>query len=379
VLIDCDQNDTVTVVAPAPPAGKFIRRIRLYRSSSSNLGSAFQFVVQNSGDVLDAQWSAPENRTLVDTFRQEQLQETCPSMTWDEPPADGVGLVGMPNGMMLMFAGQRVYPCEPGHPYAYPIEYQQTMEHDFVGAAVFGNTAVILTTGNPYYASGADSASLSLDKRESNQSCISKRSICVGAHEDGTMGGVFYASPDGVCLATSSGVVVLTEGAYSRKDWLALNPANSIGRFSEGIYYLFLLSSNTVLAIDLKSRRISTMSLAITAAYSDLATDTLYVAEGTQLRPMFGGDALTGLWRSKVMVSNSGWSFTCHRVESDFDAPVTVRYYGDGVLIHTATFTGRQAKRLPAGKWRDLEVEIESTGAATVLAMATSMYELSKT
>lgn len=370
VLIDCDRNDIVTVVVGIPPAGKFIRRVRLYRSSTSSTATAFEFTVENEVEVSDAQWVNAINRTYIDNLRQEDLGEPCPSETWDPPPAGGNGLIGMPNGIMLMFEGVNVIPSEPYTPYAYPIDYQQPMDYAYVGAGVFGNTAVIVTTGNPYYCTGADSASLTLQKIESNQACVSKRSV------HGGDGGVFFASPDGICLAGPSGVQVLTTGVYSRQDWLALDPANSIGRYHEGIYYLVLLSSNIVICMDLASRRISTLSLTTTGLYSDLSTDSLYAVVGTELRPMFAGSLLTGRWKSKIMPAAGFWGLSAAKIESDFDAPIVMKLYGDGVLYHTATFSTRVPQRLPAKRSRDLEIEFTSTGRFTVAFIGPTMGDL---
>ena len=369
-IIDCDQTDVVTVVAPAPPAGRFVRRMRLYRSATGTAGAAFQFVIENPVDVDDAGWANPAARTLVDTFRKEALQEPCPTLSWAEPPEDLEGLTGMPNGIMLGFVGSRLYACEPFTPYAFPVEYQQTTEHPIVGIGVVGQTAVVLTEGNPYLATGADSASLSLQKIESTQSCISKRSIAGGE------GGVFYASPDGVCVVSSNGVTVVTQGKYNRADWQALQPAQSFGRFHEGVYYLFLTASNTVIAVDVLSGRISTMPLTASAAYSDLLTDTLYAAVDTSLIPLFAGSRTTGTWRSKRFTIPGRPAFNCARVESEFGASVTLKMYGDGALVHAGTFNSLDMQRLPPGRYRDLEFEIESSAIVTGFVVATSPAEL---
>lgn len=371
-VFDCDQNDVVTLVGAIPPAGRYVRKMRLYRSSTSNTGSAFQFVVENVAPVEDVDWPTLVNRTYVDSTRQEDLQEPCPTLSWAEPPAALKGLTVLPNGIMVGFVGSRLYFCEPYVPYAWPPEYQQTTEFAIVGIGAFGQTAVVLTTGNPYYASGADSASISVQKLESNQACVSKRSIA------SCDGGVLYASPDGVCLAGPSGVRVVTEGAYSRSDWQALSPASSFARFHEGVYYIFLTVPGICLAVDLRSSRISTMTIGATAAYSDLLTDTLYAVSGTSVLPLFQGAAMTGTWRSKVVVGDRHVGFTCLKVESDFTAAVTVKMYGDGVLVHTATASSRAPQRLPAGRYREIEVEVTTSANVTGVVLATSMSELAE-
>lgn len=237
-LLELDQNDSVNVTVSAPPSGRHIVGWRLYRSSTTNVGAAYQLVadkvVGNAVlDGVDFDYFDIDTLTYSDAKLQEELQEVLATLTWAEPPANLIGLVGLPNGIMAGFFGKTLCFSEPFAPYAWPIEYQLTLEHNIVGLGVFGQTLVVLTEGNPYYASGADSASMSLQKLESTQSCVAKRTIA------SMEGGVVYASPDGLCLASPNGVELLTTGAFERQDWKELVPEERFGGFHEGIYYLF--------------------------------------------------------------------------------------------------------------------------------------------
>lgn len=224
-LLTIDQNDSVDVTIASPdvvaPYGT-ITHWRLYRSSTTNVGAEYQFVAE----------TPVATTTYNDTLLQEELQEVCPSMTWTEPRSDLFALAGLPNGIMVGLAEEGRILCfsEPYQPYAWPREYEISLEYPGVGIGVFGQTAVVLTQGQPYYVSGSDSANMSAQKIESAQACVSKRSI---ASADG---GVLYASPDGICLASPSGVEVLTLGAYNKEDWQALGLATSFAAFSEGVY-----------------------------------------------------------------------------------------------------------------------------------------------
>lgn len=233
LLLTLDQNDTVEVTVTAPPVGRNITHFRVYRSSSTNLAgsAAFQYV-PNAADPLG--WPIAD-LTITDDNPQANLRESCPSITWTEPRADLFALVGMPNGIMAGLAegGRTLCFCVPFQPHAWPREYEIPLEHLGIGLGVFGQTLVVPTEGNPVYVSGADPASMSAQKLESAQACLSKRSI-VSAE-----GGVFYASPDGICMAGPQGVVIVTQGAYTRDDWQALGIAGSFAAFSEGVYYIW--------------------------------------------------------------------------------------------------------------------------------------------
>jgi hypothetical protein len=373
-----DDNDIATLVAPAPPAGRNVAAINFYRTATGTGDTDFQFV--STLEAVD--WTNASTRTLVDTKKQAELgdvlitfKKDTPGSQWSEPPADMKGLKALPNGVLIGFDDNQLYFSESFAPYAWPSKYWLTTEHKIVGIGTFGQTAVVLTEGFPYYVSGADAMTMSAQKLEYPQSCVSKRTI---ASVDG---GVIFASPDGICLASSSGIQNLLQGAVSRADWQSWMGAsntwvNAFGAYHEGIYYMFN-SAGAGYALDLASKKISNFTQVCTGAYSDLITDKLYVVSGTTLIDLFGGASFnTGVWRSKKFVNQGYTAFGCLKVESNFESPVTVKVYGEGVLVHTATFTNANAQRLPPGRYRELEFQIEAACSVTALRMATSMQEL---
>lgn len=237
-LLDVDQNDAVKVTATAPPPGRFIVGWRLYRSASSNTQASWALVedlAATNAVLVDGvfDYFNIADLTYTDSKADEELQEPCPSLTWAEPPADLKGLVGLPNGIMAGFVGRTLCFSVPSQPHAWPIDYQLSLEYDIVGIGVFGQTAVVLTQGFPYYASGADSASMSAQKVEVPQACLAPRSIAT------VDGGVMYASPDGLCLASASGISLLTQGAFTKDDWLAAVTSGAVGAYHDGAYYLY--------------------------------------------------------------------------------------------------------------------------------------------
>lgn len=372
-IIDVDENDVVHLEAAIPPSGRNIVKMRLYRSSTTNAGAAFQFVVENAANVSD--WTVLANRQYDDTKKQATLGETCPTMGWDEPPDDMFGLTTLANGVAMGFRENQILFSEPFVPYAWPLAYRLTTDTKIVGGGVIGSSAVVATEGQPYYVSGVDSANMSAQKMEFSQACVSRRTIAAGD------GGVLYASPDGICVASASGVNVITEGAISRRDWQAFLGAQNLwssafAGYHEGVYYIFN-STGAGYAVDIKSKRLSTLTQSCSGIYSDMLTDKLYVVTGTSLIDLFGSASTnTATWRSRIFVVNDQPGFSAWRVESDFESAVTAKFYGDGVLRHTATFTNRLPQRLPAGRYRDVEVQIETACRVTRVTLATSMSEL---
>lgn len=366
-LVDLDQNDSTTVVVPAPPSGRFITHFRLYRSSVGDTGAAFQLVPGPTPDGFPV-----GTLTVTDAVEQGDLQEPNPTGSWAEPP-EMDGIVNMPNGVIMGWKGTQLYFCEPYFPHAWPVEYQQPVGHRVVGAGVLGQTAVVLTDGVPYYVSGADSASMTVQRVESRQSCVSKR--CIVDAE----GGLIYTSPDGVCLATPSGIEVITRGVVSRDTWQALAPQDAIAGYQDGLYHLFFANGGLAASVDLVSRRISTFNQQASAVYTDLKSDALYVVSTAGLLPMFSASPPNeGRWRSRIVVTSEYPAFTAIRVESAFDYPVQVILYADGAVWANRVFTTPLFRRLPPGRFREIEVEVVSRARVTKVVLASSVRELAQ-
>ncbi|PAX16468.1 hypothetical protein CLI92_09040 [Vandammella animalimorsus] len=377
-LVEIDQNDSVTITCPAPPAGRHITKWRIYRSNSGTEQAAFQFVEE----LLATQLS------FTDSVKNEQLGEVCPTIGWAEPPyrwdsrspasikpprGDDPylrGVVAMPNGIVAGFVDNFVAFCEPYHPYAWPVEYQITTETPIVGLGVFGQTLFVGTMANPYLISGADSASMSADKLDADQACVSRRSIVsVGS-------GVVYASPDGLCLASGRGVELLTAAFFSREEWQALRPAQIFAAAHDGAYYFW--AGGQCYVLDVPSRKLGTVSLPATAVFRDRITDHLYVAAGGQVRQAFAVGRRTGRWRSRVHVLPAQAPFAWLKVVGDQSPaqPVTVRWFGDGALRYEVQVSSTRPVRLPPGRWLEHELEIEGQPRVTQLVLASSTEEM---
>jgi hypothetical protein len=386
-LIELDQNDSVAIGRPASSSGeayttRSIVKWRIYRSSTGSTATGFQFVEE----------LLVTSATYTDTKTGSQLGENCPTVTWAEPPyrMDGQsdsypkpvvgtnpyirGFVGLPNGVMAGFFDNTVAFCEPYVPYAWPVEYQISTEHPIVGLGVFGQTVFVGTLGNPYFISGANSASMSSQKLDSVQSCASKRSIV------SMQGGVLYASPDGLCLADPNGIRVVTKGMYTREDWQALSPTTMFAEAHEDVYYLFFNNGTAgCLTFNVASSKLARLDLAATAAYANKVDDQLYIANGTNIQKVYGGATYrTGTWKSMKATFPVQATLAWVQVFGDQTSgnPVTFKLYGDGALVHTITIPDVLPLRLPSGRWLEYEIQVEATVRITKISLAGNTTEL---
>ena len=386
-LIEVDQNDTVNVARPAMSTGESftarnIVKWRLYRTATGAQITTFQFVEEFDIGTT----------TYVDEKKQEALGESIVSAAWREPqyrsdeqssvwpkPVVGSnphlrGLTGMPNGIMAGFLDNTVAFCEPYQPYAWPVEYEISTEHPIVGLGVFGQTLFVGTTANPYFISGADSASMSAQKMDSNQSCASADSIA------SVQGGVLFASPDGLCVADQGGVRVVSQGLYTRDDWQTLNPYTMFALEHEGIYYLFYNNGTKgCLSFDMLNQKLGRVDLQADAGYIDRITDTMYLANESSITAVFRGTThRTSVWKSIKFTLPDQQPMAWLRVLGDQSAgsPVTVKWYGDGQLRHTVTINSIEPVRLPPGRYLEHELEITSSARVTQLFMSSTTQEL---
>lgn len=373
------ESDTVVVSRPVNTVSAELQAgWRLYRSNSGTDKTAFQLVVGKAGDtgaVFDGDTFLYFDKTLAtftDNRSSKDLGEVIPSVTWLKPDSRLKGLTGMANGMMAGFYDNVICFSEAYTPYAWPIEYQLTVKYPIVGIAAFGSNLFVLTRGSPYLLTGSDPASISATEMPSNQACVSARSICAVEM------GVLYASPDGVCYADTSGVQVITQGIIARDLWQQLNPSTIFGVVHEGVYYMRNDgATGDCLALDMVAKKLVTLDLTASAFFVDKITDTLFAASGTTLKALFNGTGKrTAVYKTGIINVGKATPMAWLQVFSDFSASVEVKWYGDGVLRHTATVTSIEPVRLPSGRYTEHQIEITSAARITSLVVCGSTVEL---
>ena len=367
VTLDPTASATYSGLGTAPAGAYNITNKRIYRSSTVGSSAQFQFVAE----IPVAQTS------YTDTITQANLGEILPSENWTAPPDALQGLRMLASGAAIGFVGNTAYLSEPNLPHAWPHKYP--IDFQIVGVAAIDQSAVLLTSGYPFVLDGADPSAMTPRRLNMRQACVSRTSIVE------TEGGVLYASPDGLVAIDSAGASLVSTKHYSRKQWQALNPS-SFKAFSHDGRYIALYTkadgSRGILIFDPtgQSPFHTTSSLnavtAITAAYSDPRTDTLYLAQGGNIVRYNAGSPLTYAWRSKLFRLSAKTNFGVAAIEASA-FPVTLKVYADGVLKQTKTVTSRDPFKLKSGfKKTEWQFEISGTNEVRRLRVATSVDEL---
>lgn len=166
-----------------------------------------------------------------DAAKSAQLQDTLATTTWLPPPAGLRGLTSMANGVMAGFVDNTVCFSEAYTPYAWPVEYQITVDYPVVAIAAFGQSLFVGTRGSVHIISGSDPSSMSAQILPGGQSCVGAKSVVADEY------GVVFASAEGICRANSSAVQVVSKNLFTRTDWELLNPSTMVSFLHDGVYY----------------------------------------------------------------------------------------------------------------------------------------------
>ena len=360
-VVDVHSDQSVTVNFPSNPSGAYnLLKKRLYRTDSDGI---FRFVA----DIALA------NDTYADSIAEANLGEEIPTSTFDAPADDAsadhpdgpmLGLVSMPNGILAGFSGQTVAFSEAFQPHAFPTSYRLTMKSDVVAIAPLNTGLLVLTKEKPAIIQGLDPEAMSMTEVDSTLSCVSKRSVVdMGEY-------VLYASPDGLVMATDSGLRLATEEILSRDQWQALAPSTIVGFQYEGHYVGFYNdgTESKGFIFDPRGAKNSYTKLDFhaTAGFNDLENDELYLVVGGSVYKFAQGSDLSYTWRTKKFYVQRPINLGVAKVDCDSYSPApTFKLYADGVQKHSIPVTSDALFRLPSG-YKANEFEVEITGAVPV-------------
>ena len=358
-----DATATISGFAAVPAGNYQVNRIRVYRTQTGASGATEFFFLREIAYGTTS--TTDDNRVLG---------EVIPTLAWSTPPDNLTFLTALWNGMLAGVSGNSVRFCEPYTPYAWPGSYDVIPpDSKPVGIGVFGQSLLVLTTGRPVLVAGSSPEAMDQQPLEIPQACISSRSIV-------SMGnGVAWAAEDGLCWFGSEGAKILTSGVMTREDWQALNPESIIGKFYEGLYFGSYLDGETRRGFMIDPSNpvgVYFLDAGYVAMHFDELQDQLYVLSGTNVQKWDAGSPFTYRFVSKVFKAPQPSNFACCEVVADA-FPVTVKVYGDGVLRHTKSVSGRDPFRLPSGyKATDWKIEVEGTAPVQSIAIAHTVDEL---
>jgi hypothetical protein len=355
------QSATVSGMDAAPTGAFHIATKRIYRTNTGSSSTAYQFVAE----------VPVASTTYVDSIASSALGEVMISLDWDMPPAGLSGLINLPNGSLAGFTGNQVCFSEPYQPHAWPIGYRLTTDYPIVAIGAFGTSILVTTTGMPYLITGSVPGSMTQEKAEKGESCVSKRGLVDMGYA------IVYPGPDGLWLAGPGVLQKATEKIMARSDWQAFNPSSITGCMYDGKYIGFYNNGTPgSFVFDPATSDFTTASIYATAACIVPQTGKLYLQIGDSLNQWdAGASAETLTWRSKKFQMNRSLNMAAAKVIAD-GYPVTFKLISDGVLKLTRVVTDTRPFRLPSGFLSDcIEFEVSCENVIDAVYVVESMED----
>ena len=299
---------------------------------------------------------------------------------WEMPPSTLKGLIGLWDGMIGGFTGKTYAVCHPNTPWAWPVEYQETIFDDIVATGKWLRTWLILTNSLPYLVTGSSPLNMSnRPMEEFAHPCSSKRSVV------SAFGGVTWAGPNGLCHVGQSGSRVVTEGILTAEQWQAMVPSTMIGGMFEN-YYLGFYNDGTAkgfLIDPINPTGIISLTQGARGRYFDPVSLRLYLQDTSNVIRRWhhpSGASLsvtfkTGIKRHQAM-TNPGYAL----VVADEPVSVAVTLWANvlqsgGALawtsVLTRTVTSGEVFTLPAGYLaQEYQAQLVTTGPVQGLLLA---------
>ena len=367
------------IVVPLPTdfvgTGHFLTdaKIRIYRANYGD-GGVYQFV-----DEVDYGLDV-----YIDSIPSDELGFPPETDDWYPPPDDDTtinpsgplrNLTAMPGGFFVGSTGDELCASVPDAPHAWPYAYRIPLGYKIVGIQTTGNAAVVATTGPVYVVQGVDPSALQPTRINSNQSCVSARSMVnVG-------GAVIYASPDGLVGVAGYDAQLLTQELVTKEEWQEIfKPEEIHGYYYEGKYIFFNNTRGWVFRPNAGAYSLSELSFVATAGYSDLETDSLYLLIGNKLQRFDeAAERLTYSWKSSEIRTATPTNFSYMRVVAE-DYPVTATLTAkkaNGTLSEqTITFENYEPRVLRSGhSAKEFYIHIQGNKAVKSVDLAHNRAE----
>jgi len=291
-------------------SNRSITRKRIYRTVPTENSALFFFVAEI--DIGDTSYNDTDDDETV------AANNILESETWVEPPSDLEGIVSMPNGYLVGWAGRRLVFSEPYRPHAWPAEYELATEFPIVGCVVWGTTLVIGTQSNPYFGYGVNPASFTLEKDDAVEPCLSKRGMVA------TVAGAYYPSLNGLVLANGGGAQVITQDILTREEWANYQPENLFAA-QLGLQYIAFRDQSNGILFNPTEQRAKFVELQGFSNINGIETDA-YDGQVLLLRDDYAfkwdpntSERLPWQWQSKVYQTPKPLNFGAVRIQFDAD------------------------------------------------------------
>ena len=279
-----------------------------YANTGSNEGTA-----ADTGGTIT-------NDSFLDDFDYLNLVDPLLTDDYDQPDSAMTGLTLAQNNMIAGFFENQLCFAEPNKPWAWPIKYRTTFEHDIVALSSVGGALLVLTDRYAYRISGNDPATLATVRLDKAYPCLSKRSVV-------NMGyGVLYATYGGLAMWTpKTGLTLATTYIHDWDTWEEeVDPSTIVGIFHNDKYmgahstgsFIFERDDKvggyyTTAGHKFNSAWLDASDNALYTVSDDLGNVTQWGSSTWPIRPME--------WKSQTIVTKDYLNLGAARIVADYD------------------------------------------------------------
>jgi hypothetical protein len=290
---------TLSSMSAVPGANYNVTKRRLYRSN----GTAYLFVKEFTGT------------STTEAITDANLGEGLSSLDYDPPPTGLTGLTPMANGFFAGFVGNELYFSQPYQPHAWPTRYSLTTNEQIVALRAVPQGLYVMTTGIPYFCSGAYPDSMTLERAQEYAPCLSKRSVA----SDGS--GAMYVTYNGVAYLQGAAVNSLSQSLFSQEEWGAYRPSSMMGIYHDNRYFLWYDNGATQAGLvfdkTLQTAPLTTSREYATAARVSPVDGTLAIVSAGAIKTL-DADPINRTpfdWKSKLFITPKPTNFSFAQVQ----------------------------------------------------------------
>ena len=374
VELGSPSTEVVTLTLPGLAVNPYnVNRKRVYRTVTTGAGTDYFLVGEVSlatATLVDSVFSTGEVEVPAG------LGKVLDTTNFDMPPENMQGLVMGVNGIAAGFAGNELLISEAYLPHAWPLDYRRATDHEIIGIVPTSVGFVVGTKGYPYILSGIAPDSMSSEKLDSMQACVSGASMVdMGEY-------ALYAGPSGLVAAASGRAELITDKIITAREWAKYMPETIHAYRYQDKYIAFYGDVDGTgtgvggFVFDPRTGTFFELDFYATAGYNTIENDQLYFVIGGELK-QWDADELAPIeytWKSKIFKGRP-IALSAAKIYTESPENAGFRLWADGVLVLTHNELPGETFRLPNVRASEWQFELTGTAPVQRVSLGTAMSD----